>query len=405
MKNFSLKALGAFIFAAGLVVAGVAGIAAPAQATGGVQITANGSLPTFTAGQAAPAFSINVDPNGTSLYNTESISISLNQQWTNTSCSGTLPACGVSLSGLSLANGAPAPTVSRGNGFVNLLGISSQTAPFVVNFDNTVWTVPSAGGNYTLGMHQGSMTLTVPSPPTCDSGTGGYVFILKGNNGLTSNGLDRCNYLSASASTVAPSNVYTRDGYTFTGWNTAADGSGTSYAPGASVTALSQFAQSRLYLFAQWSQGNMPPAVSSSLTLSATTGQLIAGSTVAVSASGLQSTAAYTVTVESTPQTIGTGNAVSGAVSTNVTLPSGLEAGWHTLTFTSTASDGSSVVSKYYFKISASGTLLSTSSTIPAELANTGINAGTGISLLAGGLSLALVGAEMFMIARRKRNN
>jgi uncharacterized repeat protein (TIGR02543 family) len=36
------------------------------------------------------------------------------------------------------------------------------------------------------------------------------------------------------------------------------------------------------------------------------------------------------------------------------------------------------------------------------SLANTGINSVTGISLLAGGLSLALVGAEMFMIARRK---
>ena len=146
-------------------------------------------------------------------------------------------------------------------------------------------------------------------------------------------------------------------------------------------------------------------SASANLSLNATTGQLIAGSTVGVSASGLQSTAAYTVTVQSTPQTIGSGNAVSGSVSTNVTLPSGLEAGWHTLTFTSTAADGSAVESKYYFKISASGTLLSTSSTIPAELANTGINSATGISLLAGGLSLALVGAEMFMIARRKRSN
>ena len=45
------------------------------------------------------------------------------------------------------------------------------------------------------------------------------------------------------------------------------------------------------------------------------------------------------------------------------------------------------------------------SSSSSDSLANTGINSATGISLLAGGLSLALVGAEMFMIARRKRSN
>lgn len=39
-----------------------------------------------------------------------------------------------------------------------------------------------------------------------------------------------------------------------------------------------------------------------------------------------------------------------------------------------------------------------------ATLANTGISSAAGISLLAGGLSLALVGTEMNMIARRKRS-
>ena len=58
-----------------------------------------------------------------------------------------------------------------------------------------------------------------------------------------------------------------------------------------------------------------------------------------------------------------------------------------------------------YFKVSASGTLLATSTTIPAELANTGVDSTSAILLLAGGLSLALVGTEMFMIARRKRSN
>jgi len=40
-----------------------------------------------------------------------------------------------------------------------------------------------------------------------------------------------------------------------------------------------------------------------------------------------------------------------------------------------------------------------------ASLANTGIDSVNGSLFLIGGLSLALVGAEMLMIARRKRNN
>jgi uncharacterized repeat protein (TIGR02543 family) len=39
-----------------------------------------------------------------------------------------------------------------------------------------------------------------------------------------------------------------RTGYTFTGWNTAADGSGTSYAPGATFTV----AAANMTLYAQW---------------------------------------------------------------------------------------------------------------------------------------------------------
>jgi LPXTG-motif cell wall-anchored protein len=47
-------------------------------------------------------------------------------------------------------------------------------------------------------------------------------------------------------------------------------------------------------------------------------------------------------------------------------------------------------------------------SSSPAQdpsLANTGIDSTNGIMFLLGGLSLALIGAEMLMIARRKRSN
>lgn len=48
-------------------------------------------------------------------------------------------------------------------------------------------------------------------------------------------------------------NGYTREGYAFTGWNTAADGSGTAYAAGASYTA-----NAAVTLYAQWVRTNIP---------------------------------------------------------------------------------------------------------------------------------------------------
>ena len=143
--------------------------------------------------------------------------------------------------------------------------------------------------------------------------------------------------------------------------------------------------------------GSTTPAAT--ITLGASQGQLVAGSSVGISASGLQATAPYTVVVQSTPQTLGTGNAVSGAVNTSVTLPSNLGAGWHTLTFSSTASDGSPMTSVLYFEVSASGTLLATSSTMPAALANTGFD---GVPFIASGVALMILGAGVMLVARRK---
>lgn len=48
------------------------------------------------------------------------------------------------------------------------------------------------------------------------------------------------------------SNTFTRDGYTFTGWNTKADGSGTSYTNGQSVLNLTTTNNATITLYAQW---------------------------------------------------------------------------------------------------------------------------------------------------------
>jgi hypothetical protein len=59
-----------------------------------------------------------------------------------------------------------------------------------------------------------------------------------------------------SSTTSLSTNTFTRSGYTFTGWNTKADGTGTPYANGASFN----FATSSAMLFAQW--GVVPPSLS-----------------------------------------------------------------------------------------------------------------------------------------------
>ena len=48
--------------------------------------------------------------------------------------------------------------------------------------------------------------------------------------------------------TALTTNTFTRTGYTFTGWNTAANGSGTAYAAGATFT----MGAANVTLYAQW---------------------------------------------------------------------------------------------------------------------------------------------------------
>lgn len=51
-----------------------------------------------------------------------------------------------------------------------------------------------------------------------------------------------------------PSNTYKRDGYVFTGWNTAIDGSGKSFKDGASITGLIDTRNEDVKLYAQWEE-------------------------------------------------------------------------------------------------------------------------------------------------------
>lgn len=139
---------------------------------------------------------------------------------------------------------------------------------------------------------------------------------------------------------------------------------------------------------------------SSSLNMAAGVGDLVAGSTVAIVADGLATTASYEVVLRSTPQTLASGVAVAGAVNTSVTIPAGLEAGWHSLTFTSTAADGTAVSNVLYFEISSTGVLLETTSTKPAALSDTGFSASAYLML---GLMLTLAGVAVLSRSSRRQ--
>lgn len=78
-----------------------------------------------------------------------------------------------------------------------------------------------------------------------------YEVVFDANNGT---GISNEMHYSVGQQMSLPFNYFTRDGYTFVGWNTAADGSGTSYRDGQSVTDLVP-AGGGVVLYAQWRQG------------------------------------------------------------------------------------------------------------------------------------------------------
>ena len=62
--------------------------------------------------------------------------------------------------------------------------------------------------------------------------------------------------MTYDVSSTLPSNSFTRTGYKFVGWNTKADGSGTTYSDGASVSNLTTTNNDTVTLYAQWQRVN-----------------------------------------------------------------------------------------------------------------------------------------------------
>jgi hypothetical protein len=128
-------------------------------------------------------------------------------------------------------------------------------------------------------------------------------------------------------------------------------------------------------------------------------GQSIVGSNVDITANDIALSTDYSVVLRSTPQILAQGRTVSSSFNTSVTIPSGLEAGWHSITFNATRSDGTALSEVVYFKIDANGLLLATTTETPAELAFTGAPAPWGwwipVILLMFGVMSVLIAREI----------
>ena len=314
MKNFSLKALGAFIFAAGLVVAGVA---APAVAVAGTI-----SVSSFTAGNA-DGFTFSTGATTASGYSTLDFKIYLNSDqpttFTPVSACATFAACHIT----SVKHGTTVWT-QEGTSSGKTVSVLGTLAPnhnsqshiaftfsgggstilnneaIEVVFGTGALTAPNSNGNYTAeATLNASSYLSFTSAVTV-SGAPSVVHFYRNRTNMDMASSSQSSLVQANLN----ANTFTNPGLYFQGWATSPSGA-VVYQDGQSYSFAAD-----LPLYAVW--GATPPAPSN--------------------------------------------NSSSGSSSSDA-------------------------------------------------LANTGINTATGISLLAAGLSLALVGAELFMIARRKRSN
>lgn len=113
--------------------------------------------------------------------------------------------------------------------------------------------VTNNGTTYTL--NDGTATCTISNTPTSDSSMSGKSRIEYVGNGATSGAYTYKDDEPNSETTILVNMdgpKFTRDGYTFTGWNTSMDGTGTPYAEGADSTYPAMGLT--LTLYAQWTR-------------------------------------------------------------------------------------------------------------------------------------------------------
>ena len=157
-------------------------------------------------------------------------------------------------------------TVEYGN------GTPDDVTYFVRDASNNHFKLPSAPTRtgYTFGgwsngstTHQPEATVTITADTTFTAQWTANQYTVKfdanGGDGSISN--QAFTYDVPQALTA---NTFTRTGYTFAGWNTAADGSGTAYSDGQEVSNLTAVSGGTVTLYAQWTANTYTVTVETS---------------------------------------------------------------------------------------------------------------------------------------------
>lgn len=183
-------------------------------------------------------------------------------------------------------SGATTAASLDGNNAANRSVISSVSIPNLSlpsgNYIILKWIDQNISGtDHGIGIDDVTINWTVPSIVTFNS---------NGGTGSMSN-------QTANTATALTSNSFTRPGYTFAGWNTAANGSGTAYADGASYS----FSSSTT-LYAQWTcnSGTYTGATGGNWSL----GSNWCGGSVPMSASNVTIPSGVSVTLDAASTTI-----------------------------------------------------------------------------------------------------
>jgi len=220
------------------------------QLNGGTSTQPTGGTASYNAAIALPAaptrtgFTFAGWNDGTSTISTTSVNITANRifvaQWTaesftitfdGNSAFGGVATSGSVTNGTFVAGGVPYSIAANGftkagynfDGWKNSAGRSFVVGSGYSTLANLTLIAQWTPASYTITYNaNGATSGTAPTSGTLTTGT-------------------------AFTAAVNPTPALTKTGYTFTRWNTKADGSGSSFAPGAAVTALSN-----LTLFAEW---------------------------------------------------------------------------------------------------------------------------------------------------------
>ena len=171
--------------------------------------------------------------------------------------SNTVSAIGIVSGQLLAATAAQGDSVSVQLTLPDGFSLNSQTVKSVLYDDSLVTNSPVVTGPNTLefrapaGFGTQRVVLGLNGGNRIDVGALTYgatvTFDANGGSGAM-------NAQVASTSTALTANAFTRPGFTFAGWNTAADGTGTSYANGAAYPFTSS-----VTLYAQWTANPRPP--------------------------------------------------------------------------------------------------------------------------------------------------